>query len=59
MVPLLLVIPPPLAEHVEVLHTDISCRPCFKRECPLGHLKCLTELTPDLVINAIDKLQKV
>lgn len=50
---------PPLAEHVEVLHTDISCRPCFKRECPLGHLKCLTELTPDLVINAIDKLQKV
>ncbi|WIG81352.1 lipopolysaccharide heptosyltransferase II [Photobacterium damselae] len=50
---------PPLAEHVEVLHTDISCRPCFKRECPLGHLKCLTELTPDLVINAIDKLKKV
>ncbi|HIF9231013.1 TPA: lipopolysaccharide heptosyltransferase II [Photobacterium damselae] len=50
---------PPLAEHVEVLYTDISCRPCFKRECPLGHLKCLTELTPDLVINAIDKLQKV
>ncbi|WP_318418355.1 lipopolysaccharide heptosyltransferase II [Photobacterium leiognathi] len=49
---------PPLAEHVEVLNTDISCRPCFKRECPLGHLKCLTELTPDLVVNAINKLQQ-
>ncbi|XPP88794.1 lipopolysaccharide heptosyltransferase II [Photobacterium leiognathi subsp. mandapamensis] len=49
---------PPLAEHVEVLNTDISCRPCFKRECPLGHLKCLTELTPDLVVDAINKLQQ-
>lgn len=48
---------PPLAKKVAVVHTDIECRPCFKRECPLGHLKCLKDLAPQQVINAITKLQ--
>jgi len=47
---------PPLAEKVEIVHTDIDCRPCFKRECPLGHLKCLKDLKPKSVINRIDSL---
>ena len=42
---------PPLAEDVHILHTEIECRPCFKRECPLGHLKCLKELSSDRVID--------
>ena len=49
---------PPLAKQVAVVHTDIECRPCFKRECPLGHLKCLKELAPQQVLNAIKKLQE-
>ncbi|EOB2574792.1 lipopolysaccharide heptosyltransferase II [Vibrio fluvialis] len=44
---------PPLAEKKTIIHTDIECRPCFKRECPLGHLKCLKDLTPQRVINAL------
>ncbi|MCF7355399.1 lipopolysaccharide heptosyltransferase II [Vibrio sp. CK2-1] len=44
---------PPLAEKVSIVHTDIECRPCFKRECPLGHLKCLKELDPKMVVNCI------
>ncbi|MFH7564607.1 lipopolysaccharide heptosyltransferase II [Oceanimonas smirnovii] len=48
---------PPLAEKVAVVHTDIECRPCFKRECPLGHLKCLKELPPQRVIDALAKLK--
>ncbi len=44
---------PPLAKTVEIVHTDIECRPCFKRECPLGHLKCLNDLSPDMVISKI------
>lgn len=48
---------PPLAEKVEIVHTDIDCRPCFKRECPLGHLKCLKDLKPKSVINRIDSLK--
>lgn len=49
---------PPLAENVAIVHTDIECRPCFKRECPLGHLKCLKELYPQQVITAINKLER-
>ena len=49
---------PPLAEKVAVMHTDIECRPCFKRECPLGHLKCLRELAPQQVINSIERIEE-
>lgn len=49
---------PPLAEKVAIVHTEIECRPCFQRECPLGHLKCLKELYPQQVLNAITKLEQ-
>lgn len=48
---------PPLAKRSKVVHTDIECRPCFKRECPYGHLKCLKELPPKQVLQAIQELQ--
>ena len=47
---------PPLADKVQIAHTDIICRPCFKRECPLGHLKCLKELLPETVWEKINQL---
>jgi len=47
---------PPLAEQVEILNLSLPCSPCFKRECPLGHLDCLNKLAPDLVLNAIRKI---
>jgi heptosyltransferase-2 len=50
---------PPLAEKVEIVHTDIDCRPCFQRECEFKHLKCLTELSPKQVINSIHKLEAI
>ena len=46
---------PPLSNNVEIVHTDISCRPCFKRECPLQHLDCLNKLSPETVMQAINK----
>jgi heptosyltransferase II len=48
---------PPLSDRVAILHTDIDCRPCFKRECPLQHKKCLTELMPQRVLDALKGLQ--
>lgn len=41
---------PPLAEKVDIVSIELECRPCFKRECPFGHMKCLKELSPNSVI---------
>lgn len=49
---------PPLTDRVELLSTDIECRPCFQRTCPLGHKRCLTELSPTRVIEALQRLSQ-
>lgn len=48
---------PPLTERCAAVHTDIPCRPCFKRECPLGHLNCLKQLSVQQVIQAYETLK--
>lgn len=47
---------PPLADRVKLLSTDIECRPCFQRQCPLGHLRCLTEIHPHRVLSELHNL---
>jgi heptosyltransferase-2 len=47
---------PPLSKKVEIVHTDINCRPCFKRECPYQHLNCLNELPPSIIISRLNHL---
>lgn len=47
---------PPLSNRVAIVNTDIECRPCFKRECPLKHLKCLKELPVSQVMKAYQEL---
>lgn len=45
---------PPLADNVQLLATDIGCRPCFERTCPLQHKRCLVDLSPQLALGALE-----
>ncbi len=44
---------PPLGDNVAVLSIPVNCGPCFQRECPEGHLKCLNDLRPQQVLDAL------
>ncbi|HEX9163390.1 MAG TPA: lipopolysaccharide heptosyltransferase II [Thermoanaerobaculia bacterium] len=35
-----------------VIQKDIGCGPCYQKECPLGHHRCMTEISVDEVYGA-------
>ncbi|WP_245528272.1 lipopolysaccharide heptosyltransferase II [Halanaerobium praevalens] len=40
-------------QNILIKNIDLNCRPCGEHECPLGHFKCMRELTPDLVVKRL------
>ena len=47
---------PPLGARTVTLQRELGCRPCFRRECPLGHTDCLRGLAPAEVFAALREL---
>lgn len=50
----------PLAErHIVAGHEGLSCRPCHRhgpQRCPLGHWRCMRELTPEYVASLLTEV---
>lgn len=52
---------PPLNPHARVLwlkqdtayQPPLDCAPCFQRSCPLGHTRCLVDIAPERVLQAL------
>ena len=44
---------PPLTKSRDIHRLGLECSPCYERECPLGHLRCLKDLRPDSVLQKI------
>ena len=44
---------PPLSARARVLWLGIECSPCYARECPLGHFRCMKDITVDQVLQQL------
>lgn len=45
---------PPLHQAAEIISLNLPCSPCFKRDCPLGHTRCLADIAPERVLAMLD-----
>jgi heptosyltransferase-2 len=44
---------PPASPAARVLWLRIECSPCYQRECPLGHFRCMKEMGVEMVLDQL------
>jgi len=44
---------PPASPAARVLWLHVECSPCYQRECPLGHFRCMKEMAVEMVLNQL------
>ena len=44
---------PPNSVKATIISLHLPCNPCHQRECPLGHLNCLNQISPERVFTAL------
>lgn len=47
---------PPLGKNTRITTLNLTCSPCFKRDCPLGHNDCMEKLMPEEVALSLQRL---
>jgi heptosyltransferase-2 len=46
----------PFGERHKIITRSMPCSPCLERECPEGHVRCMTEVSADKVFEAVENI---
>jgi heptosyltransferase-2 len=49
----------PFGERHKIITKAMPCSPCMERECPEGHVRCMTEVRADEVFEAVENILPV
>ncbi|MBL1320450.1 MAG: lipopolysaccharide heptosyltransferase II [Methylophaga sp.] len=49
---------PPLSDNAHIIQIKVDCGPCFQRECPEQHHRCMRDISSEHILNLIQNPTK-